>query len=237
LRTRSIERMFHLMFVVAILGAQSCAGRTPNPSQKESPEIVSRRTVLEQAQRKRESRIAELKAMDVVALSKELAVDSEAGREPFNSMAFAEMVSRGETGAPALAKAVAGGGRSSLLALLALRQVSRTAYSELTPAVRVQILIDALRTSKYFNTWGLPHLRWEDAARALIEEGPAAQGALRELLTDKRDAPVWGGEDFAEYQRYRYRVCDYAWALLNEITGRKVVISEDPAARDRQQLE
>jgi hypothetical protein len=85
----------------------------------------------------------------------------------------------------------------------------------------------------YFNTWGLPHIKWEEAAQAIIDEGSAAEKALVPLLTDKRDAPVWGGEDFAEYQRYRYRVCDYAWAMLNEIRGQKIPIPQDPAERDR----
>jgi hypothetical protein len=225
------------MFIVAVLCVQGCAGETTKSGQEPAEMAGRRAAALDQARQKRESRIAELKAMDVVSLSKELAVDSAAGREPFNSLVFAETVSRGEASGPALAGTIVGGGRSSLLALLALKQINGKAYSGLEPAMRVSILVDALRTSKYFNTWGLPHVRWEAAARALIEEGPAAQRPLRELLTDKRDAPVWGVEDFAEYQQYRYRVCDYAWALLNEIGGRKVVIPEDPAARDRLQVE
>lgn len=57
---------------------------------------------------------------------------------------------------------------------------------------------------------------------------------LRPLLEDKRSAPLWGSEEVAEFQRYQYRVCDYAWALIAEILNRKSVIPADPSARDQQ---
>jgi hypothetical protein len=148
-------------------------------------------------------------------------------------MTYAEVVRRGTGAAAALRPLIVKGDRSSLFALLALRQIAPEQYQQLKPDLRVAILVDALKRSEYFNTWGLPHLRWTDAAKAIIAEGQAARPPLVALLSDKRPAPVWGGEEYAEYQRYQYRVSDYAWALLNEITGRKITIPEDPAARDR----
>ena len=49
-----------------------------------------------------------------------------------------------------------------------------------------------------------------------------------------RDAPMWGSEEVVEYELYRYRVCDYAWALLTEIRtdARKDVISRSPKDHD-----
>jgi hypothetical protein len=171
--------------------------------------------------------------MDVAQLARELEAESQTRLEPFNSLTYAEIIARGNSAAGALAPLITKADRSSLFALLALRQIGPEQYRQLRPDFRVSILVDALKRSEYFNTWGVPHLRWTDAAKAIIAEGQAAQRPLMALFSDKRPAPVWGGEEYAEYQRYRYRVCDYAWALLNEINGRKVAIPEDPAARDR----
>jgi hypothetical protein len=225
-----------LLFVVS---CQKPSGQASSPTNRaEEQQVVEKREpALDQALKKREARLQELKAMDVPQLAAELEKESLKGREPFNSLTYAETVSRGEGAAAALAPLITKPNRASLFALLALRKISAGGYKNLKPEFRVSVLVDSLRTAKYFNTFGLPHVRWEDAAKAIIEEGRAAEPALVELLSDKRDAPVWGSEDFAEYQRYKYRVCDYAWALLNEIRGTKVEIPEDPAARDRLQAE
>jgi hypothetical protein len=63
-----------------------------------------------------------------------------------------------------LAAAVKAANRSSFLTLMALRKVGKEAYGTVDGKLKVAILVDALRTSKYFNTWGLPYLYWEDAA-------------------------------------------------------------------------
>ncbi|HVS81977.1 MAG TPA: hypothetical protein VHE60_09605 [Pyrinomonadaceae bacterium] len=222
--------------LVFVTGCQQQAGQATSPggSRVEKQEIVDKRTaVLQEAEKKRQARTQELKSMDVPRLARELETDSQKGVEPFNSLAFAEMVARGKDAAGTLAPLITKADRSSLFGLLALRKIGPEQFGQLKPDLRVNILVDALRTSKYFNTWGLPHLSWEEAAKAIIAEGQAAERPLTALLSDKRPAPVWGSEGYAEYQRYQYRVCDYAWALLNEIHGQKVPIPEDPAARDR----
>lgn len=201
--------------------------------EKEQDAIVKTRTeTLDNAAKKRAERSEKLKAMDATQLAGELAADAAKGREPFNSSAFREAVSRGEAAAPALAQAV-GPDRNSLLALLAVRRMSASAYQTIEQPRRVIILIDALRSSNMFNTWGIPHLRWEEAAQAIVAEGQAAEKPLTELLSDTRPAPVWGGEEYAEYLRYKYRVKDYAWALLREIRQQKGEIPADPAQRDQ----
>ena len=209
---------------------------TGNSNRVEKTEILNTRTsVLEEAQQKRDARTKELKTMDVPRLAAELAKESQKGTEPFNSMTFTEMVTRGRDGATALAPLITQTDRSSLLSLLALRKMSKEDYQKLKPELRVAILTNSLKTQPYFNTFGMPHTRWEDAAKAIIEEGRAAEKPLLEMLTDHRDAPTWGSEQAMESNRYKYRVSDYAWALLNEIRGQKVQIPEDPAARDRLQ--
>ena len=225
-----------LSAVGLVTGCPRPSGQATGSNEKhpEKPEIVVKRSaVLAEAQNKREARVKELKAMDVPRLARELEAESQTRLEFFNSLAYAEMVARGKDAAGTLALLISRTDRASLFGLLALRQIGPEQYRELKAELRVGILVDALKRSEYFNTWGLPHLRWTEAAKAIIAEGRAAEIPLTALLTDKRAAPVWGGEEYVEYQRYKYRVCDYAWALLNEITGRKVAIPEDPTARDR----
>jgi hypothetical protein len=233
--------------VLLVLGAVGLVTGCPRPSGQatgandkhpEKPEIVVKRSaVLAEAQKKREARVKELKAMDVPRLARELEAESQTRLEFFNSLTYAEMIARGKDGAGALAPLISKADRTSLFGLLALRQIGLEPYKQLKTELRVGILVDALKRSEYFNTWGLPHVRWTEAAKAIIAEGRAAEIPLKALLSDKRAAPVWGGEEYVEYQRYKYRVCDYAWALLNEIGGRKVAIPEDPTARDRLQAE
>ena len=71
------------------------------------------------------------------------------------------------------------------------------------------------------------------AGKAFIELGEAAAGPLKSLLKDDRAAPLWGSEETAEFEKYKYRVKDYAWALLLGAEKKKVEIPTDPAARDR----
>lgn len=181
---------------------------------------------------KRQDYEKRLKAMTVPQLAQELASDSRKGREPFNSPAYRELVSRGQAAAAELRSTLTGADRSSFLGLLALRQISPDQYRSINPALRVSALLDALKNAQYFNAWGIPHLYWEDAAKAVIGEGSAAEPGLKALLRDKRLAPVFGSEGAAINRQYRYRVCDYAWALLNAIEHQNVQIPADPAQRD-----
>lgn len=182
---------------------------------------------------KRQVRLQELKAADVRRLAQELSADSSKGQEPFNSMAYRELVSRGESIAPELKATLTKADALSLLALLALRRVSPAQYQSVDQSFRIAVLIDALKSSKTLNTWGIPHLFWEDAAKAVIAEGKAVEAPLLALLDDKREVRLWGSEGAEVQRRYHYRVCDYAWALLNEVRGVHPAIPESPAERDR----
>jgi hypothetical protein len=174
-----------------------------------------------------------LKAMSVAQLVEELRSDSEKAREPFNSAAYREIVSRGEGATAELKSKLTRNDRASLLGLLALRQMSQRAYQSLTPSFRISVFADSLKSSKYFNTWGIPNAYWEEAAKALINEGESAKPSLVVLLRDTRAAPVFGSEGAEINHQNHYRVCDYALALLDEILRRKVDMPADPAERDR----
>jgi hypothetical protein len=166
-------------------------------------------------------------------LAEQLAIDSQRGREPFNSMAFAEAVSRSGEEAKILAQSLRAPDRSSLLGLLALQRISPEAYRDKGAAFRIAVLVDTLKNGRYFNTFGLPHVHWEEAARAIVAEGEPAVAALRPLLADERPAPVWGSEDYSEYRRFDYRVQDYALALILAIHGQAMPATPDRAERLR----
>ena len=187
---------------------------------------------LKEFQRKRESREKELKAMDVKQLAAALTTDSQKAREPFNSPAYREMIKRGEAAAAELKPLITERDRSSLLGLLALRKLSAAEYQSLEPAFRCNVLVGSLSGSKYFNTWGVPNFYWEDAGKAIIDEGDAAVEPLVQLLSDTRPAPVFGSEGTITNARYHFRVCDYALAFLNEIRKVKTPLPTDAAARD-----
>jgi len=174
-----------------------------------------------------------LSAMNIEELHKQLQKESLQGMEPFNSMTLKETITRRENSFDELAKLVLQDeSRASFLSLMALRNMDREKYHNLSDTLKADILLDALKNAKTFNAFGLPHVRWEAAARAVMEGEEAMKNGLRTLLTDKREAPVWGSEDYMEYLHYKYRVCDYAYALLTS-DGEPVALPVKPEERDR----
>ena len=191
--------------------------------------------------------VRDQKTSDLIS---ELMDDSKSGVEPFNSSAYRSIQDKPQEKGKnvALSKELVISfsqplpDRRSFLGLLALRKINESAYRGLTPQFRVRVLTDALAQSRRFNAWGLPHLYWQEASIALIGEGEAAVPSLITLLDNTRPAPVGGSEVFLEFQRYQYRVCDYALGLISEInsknSGTPVLeinknIPVDPKERDQ----
>src|ERR1043166_7344880 len=95
----------------------------------EKPDVVKQREdVLNDAAQKRAAWSSKVKAMNPAELAAELKSESEHGREPFNSMAFAEAVHRGEAGAPALAAAITTDDRSGTARQHSRRCVAHVAH-------------------------------------------------------------------------------------------------------------
>ncbi len=209
-------------------GSSACQADGPEPP----PAAIEPMARVEQTQDRGQRTRKEMQAMSLSDLAGRLQKDALSGREPFNSMAYREVVRRGRKAAPELVGSIDSGGREQLLTLLAGWRLDRDQYSRVPAKRRVSILTESLANAKSFNTWGLPHIYWEDAAQALIFEGEAARAPLGRLLTDKRAAPVWGSEEAIESQAYGFRVCDYAWALLLAIDGEQVGIPRESAQRD-----
>jgi len=160
-------------------------------------------------------------AMDNPTLLKRLAEQSAKQKEPFNSLAYRELQGRKDVSSESLASMIKEkGDADALLPLLLLRRLDANAYKDLPVELKVAILTGALRTSKTFNTWGLPNFYVEEASDALIDCGRSAYPALRQMLSDTRPAPVFGSKMHMEFLRYKYRVCDYALFLIERIRGR-----------------
>ena len=213
-----------LLVIVAACGG---SGQTPIPSalsaaDKQVEELTQLRMAREQA----------LSVMTVGDLAGALQEDSQRELEPWNSMAVTEVQRRGSEVGPELASLLRAPDRSSFLGLMAIRTVNRDAYGRLGPDFQIGVLVDRLVTATYFNAFGLPHLYWEEPAKAIIEEGQAAQPALSALLSDLRPAPMWGEEEAVEYELYHYRVADYALALIRAIRGDEGPLPQDPGLRD-----
>ena len=223
------SRALVLLAAGVVLIAAGCdgLGATARPSA-----LVERDQQLEELSELRMAREKALSEMAVGDLAGALEEDSRRGLEPWNSQAVREVERRGADGAPQLAELLRSPDRSSFLGLMAIRLVDRETYARLDPELRTAVLVDALATSQYFNAFGLPHLYWEEPARAIIDEGAVAESPLSRLLRDTRPAPMWGQEEVVEYEAYQYRVADYALALIRAIRGDEEPVPQDPNERD-----
>ncbi len=176
---------------------------------------------------------AELKQTAMPPLLERLAADSKNGLEPFNSSVYAEVVSRGQPAGADLARAL-DSPDANLLALLALRAADLAKYRTIDTATRLRLLLAPLGDGRSaLNIYGLPHGRWASVGESVIEEGPRVEPSLRHFLRDKRPVVHWGSETADEVRRYRYRICDYAWAMLVSARGKKPEVPLDPVARDQ----
>jgi hypothetical protein len=174
--------------------------------------------------------------MDNGALLQKLVEQSTAQKEPFNSLAYRELKTRKDVNPDSLVSLVRQmKNGNALLPLLLLRKFAREIYLGLPAELRAAVLTDALQNSKVFNTWGLPHAYLEDASKAMLESGKSAYPALRRMLSETRPAPVFGSQEFMEYQRFKYRLCDYALFFLEEMQGNANFVMPVSAA-DRDSL-
>ena len=174
-------------------------------------------------------------AMDNPSLLTKLMEQSKAKREPFNSPAYRELQTRTNVDAKALATLVSESNDArALLPLLLLRKLDNKSYQQLPADLRAHVLTEALQGSTYFNVWGVPNFNLEDASQALIETGSSAVPELKRMLSDTRPAPVFGSQEYMEYKKHQYRVCDYALLFLTLIKDNKANfrMPVSPAERD-----
>jgi hypothetical protein len=199
------------------------AGCRPKIQEPSSPEVLQAEHLeIDSVQKIVAQTRQSYKLMNDDTLLKKLADQSKRKKEPFNSLAYKELVSR-KTVKPgnlvSLIHQLNNG--DALLPLLLLRTLNDKAYAAVPIEIKVNILTDALQQSKTFNVWGLPGLYPEDASKALIECGTSAIPALKRMLSETRPAPLYGSKESMVYQRYKLRLCDYALYFIEEIQGNK----------------
>ena len=187
---------------------------------KETPVQTQQKTQLEEQERLAAQTAQTYKAMDNAALIKKLAEQSARQREPFNSLAYRELVGRKDVDSKSLVTLVnEKRNGDALLPLLLLRRLDKETYSQIPVEERSSVLTDALERSKKFNTWGLPNFYLEDASKALLECDQSAYPALKRMLSDTRPAPVFGSKEYMVFVRYKFRLCDYALFFLKRMQG------------------
>jgi hypothetical protein len=166
-------------------------------------------------------------------LSVQLREDTALNVPPFGADSIRIARDSGSKATSFLLQEVKDGGSTAFLALEALREADPVAYSALPARKRAEVYVNALKSSIFYNAWGLPGYQLTPTAHAVISLGDDAVRALKPLLGDLRPAPLSGSQDATTSSMYGNRVCDYAWVFINEIEDQPYVYSQDPAERDR----
>jgi outer membrane murein-binding lipoprotein Lpp len=228
---RKLNAIFASMFLCLCLAGCSSTDKNAPPLTEAQN---TAKTQLESQMKAAATTAQTYHAMDNPTLLNHLLEQSKAQKEPFNSLAYRELKTRTNVDSNSLVTLVnQNDNAAGLLPLLLLRKLDNKSYLAVPIEVRATILTDALQSSKNFNTWGLPHLYVEDASRAMFEAAPATYPALRRMLSDTRPAPVFGSQEYTEYLRYKYRLCDYALFFLeNKPDSPRVAMPISSADRD-----
>jgi hypothetical protein len=171
--------------------------------------------------------------VELSRLETQLQEDAAQGVPPFGAASLKMARELGPKATSLLLDEIKAHGNTAFLALEALREADPARYNSLTARERVDIYVDALRNSSFYNAWGPPGYQLTATAHALIDLGEDAVAALKPLLSDPQEAPLSGSEDATTSTMYGNRLCDYAWVLISEIMRRPYVYSQDPAERDQ----
>jgi hypothetical protein len=124
---------------------------------------------------------------------------------------------------------------TSYYLLMALKRYYPASYKDVSNADKAAILCSALKTSEFLNDWGTlePYGADDTSAKALLEVGKEALGALRPILDDATEAPLFGSKVATASVVYQYRRKDFAYRYVSLILGESPVFDRDPKARDK----
>ena len=171
-------------------------------------------------------------SLSVSDLAAQLERDSDRQMPPFGADSIRLARALGAEATDLLLQKIRGGATSAFLALEALREADPPAFAQIPAKQRAEIYVGELRRNFFFNAWGLPSHRLTPTSRALIALGEAAVPVLAGLLTNRSEAPLEGSEDATTSSAYGNRICDYAWAFINEIRRIPYRYVESVAERD-----
>jgi hypothetical protein len=217
-----------VLYVVTamLIGGCNVAQTAPAEQREQERQFQAQQASVDQLAKATDARFNNMPVTELLVALEQAAVK---GREPFNSPAYREIIKRKNVVEP-LFRSIVDSSQKEYFKLMALKKLDAASYARIPAQQGAAILTDALAKSESFNAWGIPNHYWESSAKALIDYGANAVPYLDGLLDDKRAAPVWGSEEAMIYEQYKFRVCDYALALLNEISPRQKI--ELPAAPD-----
>lgn len=178
-------------------------------------------------------------------LVKDLERDSRRGLEPFNSLAMDNLYTNAVGDAlydslltGQLISTIKLPQRRYFLSLLLLRKINAGAYATVGDDLKSGVYADALRYAHYFNTWGIPYLYWaetlaqqahpswfqsdtlrlEEAVQAMLELPDTTMiKQLLPILSEAREAPVWGSSEGLKPDVDPYQAKDYAAAIILKI--------------------
>lgn len=170
--------------------------------------------------------------MQELGLQKQLQEDAAQDVPAFAADSIKLARQMGSAAAPILLEQINPQGKTSFLALEALREAAPDVYHSLPSRLRADIYGEALRSSDFYNTWGVPGHQLTDTANAFIDLGETAVAVLKPLLNDKQEAPLSGSHEATTSKVYGNRLCDYAWVLISEIRHLPYGYSLDRAERD-----
>jgi hypothetical protein len=166
-------------------------------------------------------------------LQKQLREDAAQEVPPFAADSVRLARQMGAAASGPLLEQIKAQGKTSFLALEALREADPDAYRSLSGSLRAGIYGEALRAAGFYNAWGVPGYQLTDTARAFIALGEDAVAVLKPLLDDEREAPLSGSQSATTSRMYGNRVCDYAWVFISEIRHQPYNYSRDAAERNR----
>jgi hypothetical protein len=220
-------RVLCCVAAIALMGCPPARKQTPE-QQKLKAQFDALQDSMNQKAKATEEQYGRMSVPELIA---DLERAAAQGREPFNSSAFREIIKRRDAAEPLLAS-IKEPSRKEFFKLMALKKLNADLYARVPPRTGAAILTDALAKSETFNAWGIPNTYWESSAKAIVEYGSASVPYLEKLLDDKRPAPMWGSEEAMMYEQYKFRVRDYALALLNAIDRADTPLPVSPQARD-----
>src|SRR5262245_31904373 len=105
---------------------------------------------------------------------------------------------------------------SSYHLLMTLRKYFPSAYGQITSGQKAAILCSNLTTVIAMNDWGNPVPPWDDeAAKALLELGKDALGALLPVLKNNTAARLNGSDEATDSIAYHFRRKDFAFRYIS----------------------
>jgi len=168
-----MKKIFVLVLPVLLISVFSCSNRNQKEDTDQNTKAIETKTdsMTKKALAVRSAYLQELKTMNNEQLARQMEKESDRGLEPFNSLAYKEALKRGPSFAENLVQMIKDSTKISLLNLLALNKIEINYYNKVKPSTRTAILLDALKNSKLYNAFGLPHIRIEFAGKVIIQEG------------------------------------------------------------------